>query len=237
MNGTTHRWSIFALGLLLSVGVARPALAQWTSTAYGVAQYDTKQTGLLLAGVTASPKTMGIVPVLGLQAYWLGFDNGPGRTNAYTIRPGVGLGYNYAGGQVVGTVGYAFSNERNNIGGPVVATTRGRGVDVDGEWDHWGTGAGLGYQALASYNFGSQSFWGRGRVTTRISQSGASSTRLGGEVAYLSGPGYNAWQPGGVIEFHMPGGQILGLGAGVTLPNAGGNAVYFKVEGVLPLVR
>ena len=236
MNGKTRRWGAFATSVVLCLGAAQAAAAQWTAVSYGVAEYDTKQTLLLLAGVSATPKGMGFQPVLSLQAYALGYDVGSSRTNVFSVRPAAGLGYNYNGGAFSGTVGYAFSNNKTTTG-PVVATERGQGVDVAGEWDHWGTGGPMGYQALGSYNFGSSSFWGRGRVTTRLSQHGAEQTRAGVEAAYLSGPGYSAWQPGGVFEWHAAGGQILGLAAGLKFPNTGGNAVFFRVEGLLPLLR
>jgi hypothetical protein len=220
----------------LCFGAAKQAVAQWTAVSYGVAEYDTKQTLLLLAGVSATPKGMGLQPVLSLQAYTLGYDVGSSRTNVFSVRPAAGLGYNYNGGDIDGTIGYAFSNNKTSTG-PVVSTDRGQGVDIAGEWDHWGTGGPMGYQALGSYNFGGKSFWGRGRVTTRVSQHGAASTRVGAEAAYLSGPGYSAWQPGGVFEWHAAGGQILGLAAGGKFANSGGNAIYFRIEGLLPLLR
>jgi hypothetical protein len=225
-----------ALMLLTSLAPTRKASAQWSAVSYGVAEGDTKNTWLVLAGVTASPKALGIQPVLALQAYWLGYDVGPSRTSVTAIRPGVGLGYNYNGGSIDGTIGYQFSNSTVS-GAPVTGTATGRGVDIAGDWEYWGTGGPLGYQALASYNFGGKSFWGRGRVTTRVSQNGPSQMRVGGEVAYLNGPGYNAWQPGGVVEWHFAGGQILGLGAGAKIQNTGGNAAYFRVEGLLPILR
>src|SRR6185503_16080891 len=104
------------------------AAAQWSAVSFGVAEYDTKQTLLLLAGVSATPKGMGFQPVLSLQAYTLDYENGGSRTNVFSIRPAAGLGYNYNGGAVSGTVGYAFSNNKTTTG-PVVGTERGQGVD------------------------------------------------------------------------------------------------------------
>lgn len=241
MNGTTRRWGVIALGTLLSAGIAPHAIAQttssqWSAVSYGVAEYDTKNTLLLLIGGSATTKNMGFAPVVALQAYSLGYDVGGSRTSVFAVRPGAGIGYNYNGGAVSGTVGYEFSNVDNGRT-PVVGAESGRGVDLAGDWEEWGTGGPLGYQALGSYNFGSQSFWGRGRVTTRVSQHGAAQTRVGVEAAYLSGPGYNAWQPGGVVEWHMAGGQIVGLAAGGKFQNTGGNAVYIRLEGLLPLLR
>jgi hypothetical protein len=237
MNGT-KAGRIAVIALLLTISAFGRATAQWTVGSYGVAEYDTKETLLLLAGVNASPKGLGVRPILGLQAYHLGYDAGASRTNVFTVQPQVGLGNNYNGGNVYGSVGYAFTN--NDIaGGPVAGATAGEGVVVNGGLDYWGTGGPLGYQAMASYNFGGESFWGRGRVTTRVSQNGQSSSRIGAEVAYLNGTGYSAWQPGGVFEWHTPGGAIIGLGAGAKIvgTGSGGNAAYFRVEGFLPLAR
>ena len=90
---------------------------------------------------------------------------------------------------------------------------------------------------LGSYNFDSESFWGRGRVTRRIASAGQAQKRFGGEVAFLSGSGYSAWQPGAVFEMHNGRGGILGLGAGMKFFEGGDNAVYFKIEGVVPVAR
>jgi hypothetical protein len=214
------------------------AAAQWSVGTYGVAEYDTKQTLLLLAGASASPKGLGVKPLVSLQAYHLGYDNGSSRTNAFTVRPAVGLINTYDGGAAYASIGYAFTN--NDItGAPVAGATSGKGTVLSAGWDMWGTGGPLGSQALASYNFGSESFWGRGRLTTRVSQNGAAHTRIGGEVAYLSGPGYSAWQPGGVFEFHTASGNVIGLGAGAKIAGSGngGNAAYFRIEGYVPLAR
>jgi len=234
MKFTHLRVAVASVGL--SLVAASSAAAQWSVGTYGVAEIDTKQTTLLLAGINASPSAMGWQPLLSLQAYSLWFKSGPLRTNVLAVTPAAGLINNYNGGSLYGTVGYQFTN--NNIsGGPITGTTEGRGVEVSGGWDYWGTGGPWGHQVLASYNFGGKSFWGRGRVTRRISQSGKSSTRLGGEVAYLSGPGYHAVQPGVVWEWHSPSNQVLGLGAGGKFQTPGGSAAYFRVEGFLPLTH
>jgi len=234
MKSIHIRIAIATLGLSL-LG-ASPAAAQWSVGSYGVGEIDTKQTLLLLAGLNANPSGMGVKPLLSLQGYSLWYKSGALRTNVLAVTPAAGLIDNYDGGSVYGTIGYQFSNS-NVSGGPIVGTTEGRGVELSGGWDSWGTGGPWGHQVLASYNFGGKSFWGRGRVTKRISQSGKASTRLGGEVAYLSGPGYHAVQPGVVWEWHSPSNQVLGLGAGAKFMTPGGSAAYFRVEGFLPLAR
>lgn len=217
--------------------LATPAYAQrWSSTAYGVAEYGTDQVALLLGGITAGPGGLGLHPRLGLQAYWLTF-NPDNRTNIFVVKPSVGLTNTMADGSIGGSVGYAFANK--DIAVPVSSAESGEGVVVSGDLEYWGPNAhSVAYQALGSYNFGSSSLWTRGRATVplRVATNGAA-TRIGGEVAFLNGDTYTAWQPGGVIEFHSANGHIFGLGAGAKLIQNGSTEAYFKVEGVLPLGR
>jgi hypothetical protein len=215
---------------------AAPASAQWNATAIGVAEYDTKQTVLVLGGLSMSPGGRPVAPLIGVQAYYLTFDAGNERRSITSVRPYAGLRTSFTGGSLYGTVGYAFQSRE---GAPATAfvADRGDGVVVSAGLDHWGTGGPLGYQLLGSYNFGSESFWGRGRVTTRLSQAGTSQTRLGVETAIISSSGFNAWQPGVVAEFHNGNGQIIGVGAGAKLIQNGDNALYVRLDAVLPLLR
>lgn len=228
-----------AAGLLLAIPCT--ASAQWSSTAVGVAEIDTEGTLLLLAGVSASPGGTGIAPLIGIQASHLSFDVADTRNTAFTVRPYVGLRSGYEGGSLYGTVGYAFANRDTDADFPVasvpIAADRGSGVVVSAGLDHWGTGGPMGYQLLGSYNFGSESYWTRGRVTTRVADRSPGQVRLGGEVALLGGEGYSAWQPGAVLEFHNGAGRILGLGAGMKIFDGGDDAFFFRLEGVLPLSR
>ena len=231
------KWSV---AVMSAVVLAMPAQAQWRSTALGVAEYDTDGALFLLAGLSASPGGggRGISPILGVQAYHLSFDNGPSRTNIVAVKPYAGLSSNYGSGSVYGTLGYSFSNRDD--GTRVLSTSTndiGQGVVIAGGWDHWGTGGPWGHQLLASYNFDSEGFWGRGRMTRRISPAGQSQRRLGAEVALSTGNGYTAWQPGAILELHNGRGGILGLGVGAKLPEGGDAAMYFKIEGVLPITR
>lgn len=216
---------------------AVPASAQWSSTVFGVAEYDTKETLLLLAGVNASPGGPGVAPLFSVQAFHLGYDVGTERRSTFTVRPGVGLRNGYAGGSMFALVGYAFSN-RDDDEGVAAAADRGSGVVLSTGIDHWGTGGPIGWQALASYNFGSEAYWTRGRVTTRVGEAAPTNMRVGAEVALLGGEGYTVWQPGGLVEWRTASGAGIGLGAGAKLfDGGGGSAAYFKVEGSFPLSR
>jgi hypothetical protein len=224
----------------LIVAATSPLAAQrWSSTAYGVAEYGTDETTLLLAGISAGPGGLGVHPRFGVQAYYLTF-NPNNRVNVVTVKPFVGLTNVYPGGSVSGSIGYAFTNKDSNFPAvPVSSSESGEGVVLSGGWDHWGPDAhALAYQALGSYNFGSSSLWTRGRITAPLSvRSGGGATRLGGEVAFLHGDTYRAWQPGAVLEFHDSKNRILGLGAGAKLIQGNDTEAYFKVEGVLPISR
>jgi len=237
MKRTTGRTAVAVVGLMFSTFSARPMLAQWHATGIGVAEYDTKQTLLLLAGLSGSPGGKGVVPTIGAQGYYLTFTSNAVRTNVVTIQPHVGLADNYDGGSVGASIGYSFANKE--VRAVSTATgNQGSGTVLSGSWDHWGTGGPMGHQVLGSYNFGSKSLWTRGRITRNMTPGGPSQRRVGVELAYLEGKDYSAYQPGGVLEFHDPKGNILGLGAGMKFFGKGaGSAVYFKAEGVVPLFR
>lgn len=225
-----------AIGSSLAV---RPATAQVSATAIGVAEYDTEGALLLLAGVSGGPGGRGWKPRFGVQGYYLTYDVPAGDVSVTSVRPYVGLRNLFDGGSFGVNLGYAFSNKDFDFT-PAFVTDGADGVVLSGGLDYWGTAdSRLGYQALGAYNFGSESFWGRGRVTTRLGQMRANSaqTRLGGEVAFLNGRGFHGWQPGGIVEFHTGGGRIIGLGAGMKFFQGGADAVYFKGEVTLPLAR
>lgn len=219
------------------IGAPRAADAQWSSTAIGVAEYDTENTVLLLAGLSAGPGGMGWAPRLGVQGYYLRYDAGTNSVDVTSIRPYVGMRNNFTGGSASINVGYAFTNrDVAGIAGPALVSDQGEGVVLSGGWDYWGTGNAFGYQLLGSYNFGSEAIWTRARGTVPLQIRNDGQTRIGAEVAYLTGRGYSAWQPGALVEFRN-GGRIFGLGAGMKFFEGGGDAVYFKGEFVLPLGR
>lgn len=236
MKSKLVRALVVMAGLVSVVG-ARPVSAQWQASSYGVVEYDTEQTLLLLAGLSAGPGGRGLAPRVGVQAYHLSYDGSPGRTTVVTVRPWVGLRNSYEGGSVNASVGYAFSNKDEAFTTGAFVPDRGDGVVLSGGWDFWGTGGPIGYQLLGSYNLGTESLWTRGQVTTRLRQMNPGQTRVGVEVAYLAGKGYSGVQPGAIIQFHNGAGRILGLGAGMKFFEGGGDAVYFKVELGLPLIR
>lgn len=239
MNTKKAGLGFAVVALVLSIVAPRSAGAQrpqWSASTIGVAEYDTDQTLLLLAGVSGGPGGMGWHPRVGVQGYHLSYDGGASRTNIVTVKPFVGLVNVYEGGSVGGNIGYAFTN-KDAAFNPGIISDRGDGVVVSGALDSWGTGGPYGYQLLGSYNLGSESLWSRGRVTRRLRETATGQTRLGGEVAYLHGDNYSAWQPGAVMEFHGSKGRILGVGAGMKFFEGGGDAVYFKLEGYLPLGR
>ena len=231
----TIRAAIAALVLVSTIG-AMPASAQWGGSMYGVAEVDTDQTLLLLAGISAGPRGPGLHPRIGVQGYNLSYDAGTERTNVFTVKPFVGLANNFEDGSVTASIGYAFSNRDADFV-PAAVSDRGEGVVVAGGWETYGNTMPLAWQALASYNFGSESLWARGRATGRLREGDGASTRLGAELAFLNGDNYQILQPGAVLEFKRPSGSNFALGAGVKLFEGGENAIYFKLEGGLPFGR
>lgn len=219
--------------------ISKPVEAQWSVTGVGVAEYDTEQTLLLLAGVSATPGGPGWRPLVGLQTYYLTYKI-PGDTKSVvSVRPYAGLQNNFAGGSLSFTAGYAFVSGEDTprpLGSGV--TDNQDGVVLSTALDYWGTGGPLGYQILGSYNFGGESLWTRGRVTTRVRDlAGGGQVRIGGEVAYATAGDFNLIQPGLVAEWHNGTGFILGFGVGRKLIKDGDDATFFRLETVVPLMR
>lgn len=239
MKITLRRAVLFG-GLAFSLFAAvQPASAQWSASAIGVAEYDTEEALLLLGGVSAGPGGAGWSPLVGVQAYHLSYKLPLETKKIFSVRPYAGLRNNFPGGSLAFTAGYAFVSDDDAPRplGTAVADSRD-GVVVSGALDHWGTGGPLGYQLLASYNFGGESLWTRGRATTRVRElATGGQVRVGGEVAYATSDNFSLIQPGLVAEWHNGTGFILGFGVGRKLIKDGDDATFFRVETVIPLLR
>lgn len=239
MKTSMRRAALLGSVVFSLFAVAQPAAAQWKATAIGVAEYDTEETLLLLGGVSAGPGGPGWSPIIGLQSYYLTYKLPTETQSVVSVRPYAGLRNNFPGGSLAFTAGYAFVSDDDRVSPVGTGVTDSRdGVVVSGALDHWGTGGPLGYQLLASYNFGGESFWGRGRVTTRVSQfASGGQFRVGGEVAYANSGDFSMTQPGLVAEWHSGTGFILGAGIGRKLITDGDDATFFRLETVIPLMR
>jgi hypothetical protein len=222
--------------LALAFVQATTASAQWSAGAFGVAEVDTDETLLLLAGISATPGGLGWAPILGIQGYHLSFDAGSSRTNVFTYKPYAGLRYGVSGGAVSATLGYSISNSDAVRPAGAIVSESGDGLVLSGGYDFWGTGGPWAYQALGSYGFESESFWARARATRMLSTSSSGTgMRAGAELAYLNGRGYGAYQPGALLQWQLASGRSIGIGAGAKFYEGGGNAAYFKLEGYLPV--
>jgi hypothetical protein len=225
---------VIAIGLAAS---AQTAHAQLGWTVYGVGEFDTSDVVLVLGGVSVGPARQGWVPVVGVSASWLQYPSGAlvgdDNVNVTTIMPSIGIANNFNGGSAQLRAGYAFA-DGDDVVAPVVAADVGRDGAVGiAQVDYWGTGK-LGAQAIASYNFGGEAFWGRGRLTYRIMSLGNSGDlRIGPEVAFLESDEYTATQVGGVLGFNAGAGTLLTGGIGRKLTDDGEDATYFRFEIVL----
>ena len=96
--------------------------------------------------------------------------------------------------------------------------------------EQWGSGTGVGGQALATYNFGSESFWGRGRVDMPIMQLNPGAVRLGVEAAFLnaSKSDFAVTSVGPVLLWNTGKGVNLGFAAGKRFGDS--DATYFRID-------
>ena len=220
-------------------GSVNPAQAQLGVTVVGVGEFDTEETYLVLGGVSVSPRKEGWSWIAGVSAYWLQYPIFGGINDATrsvtAITPSVGIKNNFGSGSGSFRVGYSFKNDDdddddNNV--PAFAEGGGDGIVNTAQVDYWGSGS-IAAQGIASYNYGSESFWGRGRLAKRLFSVGAGSISLGGEAAYLDSEGYNATKVGGLVMFNAGPGTQLNAAIGRKLPSAGPDATYFTFEIVL----
>jgi hypothetical protein len=215
---------------------AAPVHAQWSGSVYGTAEFDTNNTNLLFAGMSLSPGGGDIAPIFGLQAYRLSYKSGSGTTSVFVVKPSAGLRFHLAPGTSANlSLGYAFANK--DVPGTALSSSadRGDGVVLSGGLDLTPSTSPVSWQALASYNFGSDSFWGRVRAPIKLRSSTSGSVSIAPEVAYLSGTGYSAVQPGAVVLWQANSGFGFGAGIAFNMPNQGDNSTVFKVEASHPL--
>lgn len=219
---------------LFFAGSATPAHAQLGVTFVGVGEIDTDDVYLVLGGVSVSPRRDGWSPVAGVTAYWLQYPLGginDATRSVTSVTPSVGIKNSFGSGSAQFRVGYSFQN-RDDDGSIAFAEGGGDGVVNSAQVDYWGTGA-WSAQGIASYNYGSGSFWGRGRFAKRLFDVGSGGVSLGGEVAYLDSNRYSATKVGGLVMFNPGPGTLLNAAVGRKLPSGGGGATYFTFEVVL----
>ena len=197
------------VALLALLGVARPADAPLGFTVYGTGEFDTDDAVLVLGGVNVAPRRTGWSPMAGVEAWWLQFEAAPDDTrNITAITPSVGLQHMSATSLKLVRVGYSFQDTDVLANTGVFADVGGDGVVVGGQLEYWGTGA-LSAQALATHNFGSETFWARGRVLFRVFNIGDTAFRVGPEAAYINSNDFDAAAIGGALGFNPGRGVAL----------------------------
>jgi hypothetical protein len=152
------------------------------------------------------------------------------------VQPQLELRYGLSGGSVQANVGYLFVDGKDvvAVGAPTGAED---GLVTALQANYWGSEGGASGDAIASYNWGGEYFWGRVRGLQQIaplrSRGGLS---LGAEVVAqgtTADDDYRAFQVGPVIEAALsPAFRLTGV-VGAKLDNrADAPSVfpYFKLE-------
>src|SRR5687767_11870942 len=90
MNINLKRAALLGSFAFSLIAFASPASAQWNVTGIGVAEYDTEETLLLLAGVSAGPGGPGWTPLVGVQTYYLTYKLPAETESVFSVRPYAG---------------------------------------------------------------------------------------------------------------------------------------------------
>jgi hypothetical protein len=206
---------------------------------YGAAEIDDDETSFFFLGGSWGVSGLGWKPYVALSAYHLRFDAGSVTRDRNVVVPSIGLINRKADGSFGGSVGYAFSDEDVSGQPLLVGAESGDGVVGALQWNHWGSG-GHALQALASYNFGTQFLWTRGRASRPLTST--SPLWVGGEAALMGGGDSDTYiaQFGPTVEWRFNPQFRLGGSAGfkVGVSNASGSAAYGRLEFLwLPTAR
>ncbi|HEX7239305.1 MAG TPA: glycosyltransferase [Longimicrobiaceae bacterium] len=232
------------LGGALALLAAAPAAvqAQLQPVVYGAAEVDTEDLAIFLLGASVNTTNPGLGFVGGVMGYSLTIPSGVDETSSLLgFQPYAGPRWGWATGAVQATAGYLFlqqdeedEGEGGGFGGP---SGNEEGLVTSLQANYWGTGAQTA-QAIASYNWGAEYFWGQLRGLQRM---GAGPFRFGAEVVGQTGgtgPGddYQAIQFGPVAEYEFsPAFRLAGsIGAkSDNRPQSSQFFPYFKVDFVL----
>jgi hypothetical protein len=208
-------------------------LGPWGWTVYGTGEYDTDKVGLLLGGISLAPTKLGWVPVVGVQGHILRYSISGGTLTQKGVQPYAGLQDNFGTGLFALKGGYQFEGNDAVLVAPA-SIASGEGFVLTGQLESWGTGKDLGGQALATYNFGSSTFWGRGRIDAPILALNPGALRLGVEAALLNvggedpAPSFSTTSVGPVLMWQTGKGVNLGFAAGKRFGDS--DATYFRID-------
>ena len=215
---------------------AAPVAAQLQAVVYGGTEVDTEDLALFLLGASVHTTGLGPGVGVGVLGYHLTFPVSAELTESVTgVQPQVELRYGFPTGSVQANIGYLFVDGKDvtPIGAPGGAED---GLVTALQANYWGSEGGRSGDAIASYNWRGEYFWGRLRGAQRVSQLGErGGINLGAE---LVGQGtadgeYRAFQAGPLVEVGFsPAFRLIGV-AGAKTDNreeAASVFPYFKLE-------
>lgn len=233
-----------ALGAAIFFAACLPARAhaQIKTSVIAVAEHDTDDVNIGLLGVGFSPAAYGWGWAASVSGYRLTY---PGH-GVWSLTPAVGVRDLMHSGELSFKVGYNLVSDKTStfVGGtafvPVVQTGSKKGVVGSFQGGYWGNGGPLGAELISDYNFASKSTWDRARLSTRIVKlNPRGALRLGGEVVYMNGGGYQAWQAGPTLEYQTGTGMYITGAVGGKWPQyravSQKNAAYFAINFVWSL--
>ncbi|MBD0319137.1 MAG: glycosyltransferase, partial [Gemmatimonadetes bacterium] len=149
---------------------AAPAAAQLQAVVYGGTEVDTEDLALFLLGASVHTTGLGPGVGVGVLGYHLTFPvTGELTESVIGVQPQVELRYGFTTGSVQANIGYLFVDGKDvtPIGAPGGAED---GLVTALQANYWGSEGGRSGDAIASYNWRGEYFWGRLRGAQRVAQ-------------------------------------------------------------------
>lgn len=229
MQAFTRRSILAGAALALTLSSTR-ADAQ---AIFGAAELDSDDVAFFMLGGSWNPAGMGLKPFISVVGFNLRISPNGGTLTRNVVLPTVGLINVMPDQSLQVGVGYAFSDE--DVNDPLlIPAESGEGVVGSFGWNYWGTTGRRAAQLLASYNFGQEFLWTRGRFALPLTPT--SPLWVGGEAAIFGGGDADQYiaQLGPTIEWRFNPQFRVGASAGVKLGLSNvpgfGSPAYGRVE-------
>lgn len=219
-----------AIAAVAAAGSAGSVAAQ-DATVYATASVDGNSDNVeLVGGSVRFGQGLGLAPVVGVQAYRVGYETvGGDNRSIWSVNPSAGVNYRMAQGQLEARVGYAFQSED---AAPIIEGVGGKsGLTSAVQGNYWGGGPEV--QAIAAMNWRSDYLWTNLQAVVPVMQMNPARLSAGAEVVWQGDVGDNggshSFQVGPVLKYATGHNSAITAGAGWKTSDARDDTWYARL--------